>query len=76
MAVNTKSVAGRRTLRFETLDDILAELDRLEGKPLKVLGNWSVGQILAHLAIPMNGAIDGVKFPVPWYFRAVAKLLK
>ena len=65
MTVNTKKVVGRRELRFHSLDDVLADLVALEGKPLKTLGNWSVGQLLAHLAVPMNGAIDGMKLSPP-----------
>ena len=76
MTVNTKAVVGRRTLRFESLDDISADLSQLEGKRLKALGNWSVGQILAHLAVPMNGAIDGLKFVAPWYVRLMARVFK
>ena len=76
MSVNTKAVVGRRVLRFNSLDEILADLAGLEGKRLKTLGNWSVGQILAHLAIPMNGAIDGMEFRPPWYFRIIAKMFK
>jgi len=76
MSVNTKTVEGRRKLRFNSLDDILADLDGLEGKPLKTLGNWSAGQILAHLAVPMNGAIDGMKFAPPWYIRLMARVFK
>jgi len=76
MAIDTKAVTGRRTLKFNSLDDILAELDRLEGKKLTPIGNWSVGQILAHIAIPINGAIDGMKFRPPWFIRMVARLLK
>ena len=76
MSINTKQVIGRRTLRFNSLDDVLADLDTLEGKPLKTLGNWSVGQILLHLAIPMNASLDGVKIPAPWYLRLFAPLVK
>src|SRR5262249_645770 len=76
MAVDTKVVTGRRKLRFESLDDILSDLDFLDGKRLKTLGNWSAGQILAHIAIPMNSAIDGLKFFPPWYVRILGRLFK
>lgn len=76
MSVDTKNVSGRRPLRFNSLDDIEADLNSLEGKPLKVLGNWSVGQILAHLSVPMNGAIDGMGFRPAWYFRIMGRFMK
>jgi EAL domain-containing protein (putative c-di-GMP-specific phosphodiesterase class I) len=54
MPVDTKSVPDRRTLRFETIDQALAEADRLADADragrLKPLGNWALGQTLGHLA--------------------------
>ncbi len=76
MSVNTKQVTGRRELHFHSLDDVLVELDRLEGRPLKTLGNWSVGQILMHLASSMNAALDGVQIKVPWYLRLLGPFFK
>ena len=76
MPIDIKKVTGRRSLRFNSLDAIVADLDALEGKPLRSLGNWSVGQNLQHLAIVMNGAIDGLRFRAPWYIRALVGLFK
>ena len=76
MSVNTKAVEGRRKLRFNSIDEIVADLDFLEGKKLKSLGNWSVGQNLAHLAIGANGGIDGMDMRVPFFFRLMGKLMK
>lgn len=76
MPVNTKAVVGRRTLRFNSLDEILADLAGLEGRKLKTLGNWTAGQIFAHLAIPANGAIDGMKLSPPWYLRILGRIFK
>lgn len=74
--INTAKVHKRRSLSFTSLDDVLVELDHLEGKKLEVLGNWTVGQILKHLAIPMDGAIDGLHFKMPLYMRIGAKIFK
>jgi hypothetical protein len=58
------SGAGRRrTLRFESIDDAVAEADRLvaaerEGR-LTHVGNWSLGRALGHLATWANFAFDG-----------------
>ena len=53
-AVATRKVAGRRPLHFETIGEVLAEVNRLadaerEGR-LKRLGHWTLGQTLGHLA--------------------------
>ena len=72
----------RRTLRFETIDDALAEADRLvaaerEGR-LTRAGNWSLGQTLGHLAtwaeFAFNGYPPSIRPPAP--IRWVLRLLK
>lgn len=44
----------RRKLWFDSVDDLLMELDRIElaesQNRLQVTGNWTAGQILAHLS--------------------------
>ena len=70
MAVDTAKVRGRRPLSFASLDEVVAEAERLvAARDVEMLGNLSLGQILAHLAIPINGAIDGVKVKGPWVIR-------
>jgi len=72
MSVNTKSVQGRRKLSFESLDEAVADAERLVASPrVTMLGNLSLGQILAHLAIPINGAIDGFDIKGPWIIRTL-----
>ena len=74
--IDSKKVSGRRTLTFRTWADVLRELDTLENRELQTQGNWSVGQIALHLAIPINGAVDGMNFRLPWYLRIGAKVLQ
>ncbi len=55
--------AKRRMLRFETLEEMLAEAERITraeraGK-LKRLGNWSPGQAFGHLARWSDFAYEG-----------------
>lgn len=76
-AVDTAKVAGRRTLRFESMDEVVAELDRLENAQVVLLGNWSLGQIYWHLARGFDGAVDGVSRElIPWYLRLFGPLAK
>jgi hypothetical protein len=53
--VDTGKVAGRRSLRFESTDQVMAEVDRLveaeHAGRLKRLGNWTLGQALGHLSV-------------------------
>ena len=70
MTVDTAKVQGRRSLSFASLDEVVAEAERLvAARDVEMLGNLSLGQILAHLAIPINGAIDGVEAKGPWVIR-------
>jgi hypothetical protein len=48
---------GRRTLRFDRLDDIMADVDRLlEGHA--TVGRWSLAQICRHLATVMRRVVE------------------
>ena len=60
MAIETTTTTGRRTIRFSNFDEILADAEQLAAaRSVRVLGNWSFGQILWHLAKVMNASIDG-----------------
>lgn len=53
---------GRRTLRFESLDEVMPDVDRLlEGHA--TVGNWSLGQICWHLAAALRATADGPALP-------------
>jgi hypothetical protein len=76
-AIKTSRVAGRRQLHFNTLEDILADVDRLAAcKEVHNLGNWSPGQVLHHVALVMDKSIDGFAYHLPAVVRFVARLLK
>lgn len=80
--VNTKQ-AQRRDLKFNSIDDLSAELDRIQhahdAGTLSTTGNWSPGQNLQHLAIVWKAGIDGfppemkppffIKWPARWLFK-------
>lgn len=59
----------RRELRFQTLDDARAELDRLEKGPVETTGNWSYFQILAHCAKAINASMRGFSTKKSWFLR-------
>jgi hypothetical protein len=77
--VDTGKIAGRRMLHFDSLDEMLAEVDRLaeadrKGQ-LKQLGNWTLGQALGHLAAWTEYGYTG--FPplrVPFFIRWILRL--
>jgi Protein of unknown function (DUF1569) len=76
MPVDTAKVEGRRKLDYASLEAVLADADRLSSGPMRLLGNWSGGQIFRHLAIVFNGSIDGLTMNFPWPVRTMARLFK
>jgi hypothetical protein len=73
--IETTKVTGRRTLRFNTLDDILADIEKLaQAKDVRSLGNWTPGQIMKHLAIGFNNSIDGSPPIMPGPVRFILRL--
>lgn len=75
--INTKKVTGRRPVRYTHLEDILTDAERIASGPYRTLGNWSLGQIVEHIAKAMDTAFDKSDFRAPWVLRVfVAPLVK
>lgn len=76
--INTKKVA-RRKLRFESIDEVLVDVDRIvaaaRAGTLQSTGNWTPGQVMAHLAAWIEYGYDGYPLKTPWFIRIVLKLL-
>ena len=84
IAVNTRTVAEFRNLRFSSVDECVAEVQRIlaaaeEGR-LNSCGNWTPGQIMAHVAAWINYGYDGFPIGRPplivrWFLRLRLKKL-
>jgi hypothetical protein len=78
--VNTGKVSDRRDLRFATIDELLAEVDRLaaadRASRLRRLGNWTLGQTLAHLAAWAEYGYTGFPLRTPFFIRWILRLRK
>jgi hypothetical protein len=79
MAVDTRT-AERRTLRFATLAEALADARAVaqadaQGR-LRRTGNWTAGQVLHHLASWINFAYDGYPATPPWFVRLLGPLMR
>lgn len=72
-ATSRPSSPARRQLSFRTLEDILAEGERLSQSRVQSVGDWSLGQILDHLATWMEFSIDGVPARIAWPLRVVLR---
>ena len=70
--------AKRRQLRYGSIDDLLADVDRIikaeqEGA-LRCTGNWSAGQAFGHLAAWVNYGYEGFPFaPPPFFIRWILR---
>jgi hypothetical protein len=76
MPVDTTKVEGRRHLHFNSLDDIAADIERLNQGKVRALGNWSPGQILKHLSVPMIWCLDGTTLKGPLHIRIAGWFMK
>ncbi|GMU33276.1 MAG: DUF1569 domain-containing protein [Planctomycetia bacterium] len=79
--INTKHVTDRRTLRFNSVEDVLADIDRIvaaeKAAKLRTTGNWTAGQAMGHVAEWINYAYKGYPIgPPPWLIRVILGFLK
>jgi len=78
--VDTAKCAGRRPLRFESIDQMMAEVDRLveaeRAGRLRRVGNWTLGQTLGHLATWAEYGFTGTPLKPPFFIRWVLRLSK
>lgn len=79
-AIDTAKVAARRILKFDSLDQVLAEADRLAAADragrLKQLGNWTLGQTFNHLAGWAEYAYTPAPLKPPFLIRWILRLRK
>ena len=70
----------RRLLRFNSIDDISAEMDRIVAADragrLRRAGNWTAGQVFGHLSAWIDYGYEGYPMQTPWLVKVIAKVLK
>lgn len=82
MATLDTKTAARRSLRFETVAEALADAEALMAAEaagtLRATGNWTLGQALGHVAgwasFPYEGYPPEMK--PPWVVRAAGRVFK
>lgn len=79
MPVDT-TTSTRRSLRFTSPVEVLADLDALESAHragrLRATGNWDAGANFRHLAVPIQRSMDGFEASsVPLWRRIVGRLV-
>lgn len=69
--------ADRRELEFDTLDEAVAEAERLASGSYRTTGNHTFGQILEHLARTHDMTTGKMEAPSPpWYMRLMITVMK
>jgi hypothetical protein len=76
MPIDTSKVKERRKVEYASLQQVLADAERLCRGPIKPLGNWSAGQVFQHLAWVLDTSIDGTDARFPLLLRIMARLMK
>lgn len=77
MTVNPKTVQGRRDLSFQTLDDIVADAEKLvASSKTRTIGNWPLEKLIMHLSQTIHNSIDGFQSKAPLWIRLVIPLFK
>lgn len=77
--IDTSKAKDRRSLRFNTIDALLQEVDRLaaadKAGKLRRSGNWTLGQACGHLAAWIDYGYEGYPMaPPPWPIRVILRL--
>jgi hypothetical protein len=76
--VDTAKVHDRRRLRFGSIDEALADIDRIvdadAAGTLRRTGNWTAGQVFTHVAAWINYGYDGYPLGAPpWFIRIILR---
>jgi len=79
MTAAAAAAAGeRRALRFESIDEVLVEVERVVASDaagtLRRTGTWTPGQVLGHLAAWIEYGYDGYPLkPPPFFIRWILR---
>jgi hypothetical protein len=78
--ISPNNATQRRTLHFTRIDQVLADVNQLADAErrgtLKMLGNWTFGQSLDHLASWVDYSYDGVPLKIPVFIPWIARPLR
>ena len=65
----------RRPVRFDSLDAAVQDARNLLAHGYTKAGTWDLKQVCEHLAIALNGTMDGIDFKAPLPLRIMVKLI-
>jgi hypothetical protein len=76
MPIDTKLVANRRRVQYESLNALLADAEFQAASGHRTLGNWTLAQIFDHLSRSLRVAVDGTDAAFPLPARIFLRLIR
>ena len=77
MPVIAKTVQGRRGVSFRTMDDIVADAEKLvASSTTRTIGNWPLAKLIMHLSQTVDNSIDGFQSKAPLMIRLIMPFFK
>ncbi|MCP3903587.1 MAG: DUF1569 domain-containing protein [Planctomycetes bacterium] len=73
---STETPRPRPALRFESIADVLTDVESLDGESVRATGTWTPAQIVEHLAGAIDCSIDGYHLRAPALARMKARSMK
>lgn len=75
MSIDTRTASGRRQVRYLAMDELLKDAEQMAACDSRTVGNWTLGQILSHIAIAINMGTEQAPMMFPAPVRFLARLL-
>ncbi len=69
--MSSATATSQRKLHFSNNDELRLDVERLLSGGFETRGNWTLAQILEHMARAIEAAYDGFDFTVPWFARTL-----
>ncbi len=67
---------SRRTLKFQTLDDLLTDAQHLHALDAVAVGGWTPGQIVGHVTAVIEASVKGFPFRLPLPMRILGRVIR
>jgi hypothetical protein len=64
---------ARPDLKYHSLDEVLADVDRLRSGPVEQAGQWNLAMTLDHMAKAMSAHDNPKVKPMPWPVRWIVR---
>lgn len=76
--IKTKDVTDRRTLHFDSIAELVADIDALglDDDAMRASGNWTPAQIVTHVTFLIECSLDGFPMKAPLALRVLGRFMR